>query len=45
MVRNCTFYLEVRIKIRFLTIFEAIVYSETPGTSNACGIFTVKPNS
>ena len=45
MVRNSTFYIEIRIKIWFLTIFEAVVYSETPGTSNACGIFTVKPNS
>ena len=40
MVRNRTFYIEIRIslkKIRFLTTFEATVYSETPGTSNACG--------
>ena len=46
MVRNCTFYIEIRSiesilrislwKIRFLTIFETAVYSETPGTSNAC---------
>ena len=37
MVRNRSFYIEIPKKIRFLTIFEASAYSETQGTSNACG--------
>ena len=36
MVRNRIFYGEIE-KLRFPTILEATVYSETPETSDACG--------